>query len=188
MAILGWYSCDASIQISVRHWHYFDDNWSITIKIIWYYSGDKVYDRCKHQVKHYPEVPEVLNKLKSLGYELAIASRTSATDDAESLLQLFNWNQYFTYKEIYPGMKTKHISSICKDSGAKYDQLLFFDDEHRNIRDLTAINVCSILVENGVNLNTIQHGIDTFLNQMRWNTYSIDCYLGTNLCLLKLKN
>lgn len=112
-------------------------------------------------------MPEVLNKLKSLGYELAIASRTSATDDAESLLQLFNWNQYFTYKEIYPGMKTKHISSICKDSGAKYDQLLFFDDEHRNIRDLTAINVCSILVENGVNLNTIQHGIDTFLNQMR---------------------
>lgn len=141
--------------------------------------GDKVYDRNKQHVKYYKEVPAVLEKLKSLRYELGIASRsvtsseiliiyilfyrTSATKEAEDLLRLFNWNQYFSYKQIYPGTKTTHINRICKDSNSAPANILFFDDESRNIRDLSAINVCSILVHDGVTMEVVRKGIQIFV-------------------------
>jgi len=124
--------------------------------------NEKVVDRHQQHIKHYEEVPAVLEKLNSLGYELAIASRTGAIEEAEHLLHLFEWNQYFTYKEIYPGSKVRHINSICKRSGTKLNEIIFFDDEHRNIRDLTQIQVCSILVEQGVNFQVVKNGIEHF--------------------------
>ncbi|XP_017482488.1 PREDICTED: magnesium-dependent phosphatase 1-like [Rhagoletis zephyria] len=127
-------------------------------------KGDKVYDRNNQHVTYYKEVPAVLEKLISLGYELGIASRTGAIEEAEDLLRLFNWNQYFSYKQIYPGTKTTHIKRISKDSGVKLSEILFFDDESRNIRDLTAINVCSILVHSGVTMEVVRKGIQTFVN------------------------
>lgn len=34
--------------------------------------------------------------------------------------------------EIYPGSKLKHFSSLHRRTGIPYEQMLFFDDEHRN--------------------------------------------------------
>lgn len=43
--------------------------------------------------------------------------------------------------------------------------MIFFDDEQRNIRDLTELGVLSILVKNGVNNNVIKEGLDKFANR-----------------------
>jgi magnesium-dependent phosphatase 1 len=54
-------------------------------------------------------VPEVLEYLKNEGISVAAASRTSEIKGANQLLDLFGWNKYFKYKEIYPGCKLNHF-------------------------------------------------------------------------------
>ncbi|KAI4502741.1 hypothetical protein M0802_001785 [Mischocyttarus mexicanus] len=113
-------------------------------------------------VRYYKDVPDILNKLLVEGYELGIASRTSEIKGAKQLLNLFDWEKYFKYKEIYPNVKTAHFSQIKKLSNVEYKDMLFFDDEQRNITDLKKIGVLSILVENGVTHEVINNGLKIF--------------------------
>ena len=130
--------------------------------IIFFFSG-KVYDMQKRHVKPYPESTKALEYLHEKGYELAIASRTSEIEGAQQLVNLFNWNKYFKYKEIYPGCKIAHFSKFCKASGFKHEEMLFFDDEHRNIVDLSGKGVTCLLVPNeGVTLKLIAEGLKKF--------------------------
>jgi magnesium-dependent phosphatase 1 len=43
--------------------------------------------------------------------------------------------------------------------------MLFFDDEHRNIRDLEAHGVTSILVEQGVTMKVVEQGLKIFASR-----------------------
>jgi len=80
----------------------------IDLKIITHRNG-KVVDRNGREIKHFPEVPALLQRLVAEGFEIAAASRTHEVDGAHQLLQLFGWEQYFSYKEIYPGCKITHF-------------------------------------------------------------------------------
>ncbi|XP_071442940.1 magnesium-dependent phosphatase 1-like isoform X2 [Hetaerina americana] len=77
--------------------------------------GD-VLDQRGTKVKHYPEVPKVLQKLSSKGYDLAVVSRTGEVRGANQLLQLYGWDRFFKFKEIYPGQKTKHFERSGRSS------------------------------------------------------------------------
>nr|CAD7394900.1 unnamed protein product [Timema cristinae] len=125
-------------------------------------SWNEVVDSRGEIIRYYPEVPEVLKKLANDGFILAVASRTSEIKGANQLLKLFDWDQYFKYKEIYPGSKVTHFNKIKKDSGVSFKDMIFFDDEQRNIRDLTQHGVVSILVKNGVNFKVIEEGLLQF--------------------------
>ncbi|XP_046608522.1 magnesium-dependent phosphatase 1-like [Neodiprion virginianus] len=125
-------------------------------------NGGQVVDALNHKIKYYPEVPEVLKELVKDGYELGVASRTGEIQGANQLLNLLGWDKYFTYKEIYPGCKVTHFSKIQKNSGVNLADMLFFDDEQRNIKDLTKMGVTSILVRNGVNKEVVQNGLRQF--------------------------
>jgi protein-disulfide isomerase-like protein with CxxC motif len=43
--------------------------------------------------------------------------------------------------------------------------MLFFDDEHRNIRDLEAQGVPSVLVERGVTMKVVEQGLKMFTSR-----------------------
>jgi len=45
--------------------------------------------------------------------------------------------------------------------------MLFFDDERRNIRDLEAHGVISVLVDRGVTMEVVEQGLKMFAS--RWN-------------------
>ncbi|KAF2896773.1 hypothetical protein ILUMI_09391 [Ignelater luminosus] len=122
----------------------------------------KIADFYGQIVKCYPEVPEVLNKLHQEGYVLAVASRTGEIEGAEELLELFGWNKYITYKEIYPGRKVTHFENFKKKSGIPLQDMLFFDDETRNINDLRSHGVTSILVKNGVTKGVVEAGLKQY--------------------------
>lgn len=60
------------------------------------------------------------------------------------------------------------FSFLCRiknQSSIDYKDMLFFDDEHRNIQDLNKVGVLSILVEHGVNHQVIQDALEKFTKE-----------------------
>ncbi|KAH0626143.1 hypothetical protein JD844_000936 [Phrynosoma platyrhinos] len=89
-------------------------------------------------------------------------SRTSEIQGATQLLDLFGINLYFRYTEIYPGSKVTHFQRLSQQSGIPLCQMLFFDDENRNIYDVSKLGVTCILVPNGMNLSLLDRGLEAF--------------------------
>ncbi|XP_069112624.1 magnesium-dependent phosphatase 1-like [Argopecten irradians] len=125
-------------------------------------SDGKVEDRNRKHVTFYPEVPAMLQRLHQEGYKLGVASRTMTTKEAEDLITLFDWDKYFHYREIYPGCKINHFKRFQFDSGISFKDMLFFDDEYRNIKDVGSLGVICIHAENGMNEAALKEGLDEF--------------------------
>ncbi|XP_012341063.1 magnesium-dependent phosphatase 1-like [Apis florea] len=125
-------------------------------------KGNDILDSHDQIIKYYKEVPDILKYLYEEGYELGIASRTSEIQGAKQLLNLFNWDNYFKYKEIYPGSKITHFSRIQKISETDYKDMIFFDDEYRNIKDIEKLGVTCIYVKNGINYTLVENSLKNF--------------------------
>uniref|UniRef100_A0A8I5TUM1 Magnesium-dependent phosphatase 1 n=1 Tax=Pongo abelii TaxID=9601 RepID=A0A8I5TUM1_PONAB len=125
-------------------------------------SDGTVRDRRGQDVRLYPEVPEVLKRLQSLGVPGAAASRTSEIEGANQLLELFDLIRYFVHREIYPGSKITHFERLQQKTGIPFSQMIFFDDERRNIVDVSKLGVTCIHIQNGMNLQTLSQGLQTF--------------------------
>lgn len=110
----------------------------------------------------YKDVPAVLEDLYSSGYQLAIASRTGEVKGANQLIQLFGWENYFAFKEIYPGCKIEHFNKLRLKSSIDFKDMIFFDDENRNITDVRSLDVTCIWVENGITKNLVEQGLKRF--------------------------
>jgi len=124
-------------------------------------KGDRVYDSWS-EMKLFPDTRGILQKLHSEGHTIGVASRTSATREAEKLLQLFDLNQYISFKEIYPGCKITHFQRLSKDSGVAHKDMLFFDDEYRNIRDLSQKGVTCVFLEGALTFDVLKNGLHQF--------------------------
>ena len=129
-------------------------------------KGGIVFDSFNEKVRDFPEVSSVLHWLHSEGYLMAVASRTGEVRGAKQLVKLFGWEKYFKYMEIYPGCKKKHFSRFRGESGIEYSDMVFFDDEGRNIRDLKEVGVVSVLVpHSGVTRKLVEEGLALFAKQ-----------------------
>lgn len=124
--------------------------------------GSQIVDAHGCRVRVYAESDSLLSSLHQQGYQMAVASRTSEINGAKQLLQLLDWQKYFQYTEIYPGCKREHFARLRRASGFGYDEMLFFDDEQRNIDDLRSVGVRSVLVNDGVTRHLVQQALDTF--------------------------
>lgn len=114
-------------------------------------------------VNPFPEVKDILVELKDSGIELAVASRTPEIKGARRLMESLGWDKYIPFKEIYPGCKTTHFENLMKHTHIPYKEMLFFDDEDRNIKDLTAVGVVSVLVDDhGVTRKSVRDGLLKF--------------------------
>ncbi|XP_011826361.1 PREDICTED: magnesium-dependent phosphatase 1 isoform X1 [Mandrillus leucophaeus] len=85
-------------------------------------SDGTVRDRRGQDVRLYPEVPEVLKRLQSLGVPGAAASRTSEIEGANQLLELFDLIRYFVHREIYPGSKVTHFERCYLHSYPEWNE------------------------------------------------------------------
>ncbi|MDA3880322.1 MAG: magnesium-dependent phosphatase-1 [Prolixibacteraceae bacterium] len=119
-------------------------------------KNGKVLDSCNAEMNLYPETISILEELKSEGYHLAVASRTDQPDWARELMILLKIDHYFDYKEIYPSSKTKHLGRIKDTSGYNFTQIIFFDDEYRNIADTQHLGVTAIHVKNGITRQLVE--------------------------------
>ncbi|XP_025115930.1 magnesium-dependent phosphatase 1-like isoform X1 [Pomacea canaliculata] len=130
----------------------------------------KVYDSHRRHVTYYPQVPEVLQNLHSQGYQLGIASRTSCRQEANELIHLFKWDRFFHFREIFPGSKTTHFRKLQKSSGFEYEDMIFFDDEHRNVVEVEQLGVLCIFVEDGVTKSLVQNALEQFANKRKMSS------------------
>jgi len=102
------------------------------------------------KISLYPDVLEIINELKRQNCQLALASRTEEPSWAVQLLELFNIRHLFEFEEIYPTRKTVHFNSIQAKSGVPYNKMVFFDDEYRNIEDVSKLGVRCVYVNRGI--------------------------------------
>ncbi len=116
----------------------------------------KLKDQDNRWIYLYPEVKEILFELKAHGHQIAIASRTNAPTIAKQLLHMFEIDHFFDAREIYPGSKLTHFDRIMKQLNVSADEIVFFDDEYRNIEDVRSIGVEAVLVENGLNKELVK--------------------------------
>ncbi len=109
-------------------------------------SDGVVMDRRGRVVTLYPDIPAILDQLDEMRVPIGIASRTYEPEWAESILRLLGIDDRFAYRAIYPSTKTQHFADLQRQSGIAYDEMLFFDDEHRNIRDVENLGVTAVEV------------------------------------------
>ena len=114
-------------------------------------NGDSILDAAGHKIRLYPHVMRILDECAQNGVRMALASRTDAPELARELLALFQIDSYFQYQEIYPGDKQKHLKKISNDSGIVLEDIVFFDDEMRNITSTQSIGVNAVWVSSGIN-------------------------------------
>jgi len=111
-----------------------------------------IRDEDDRKIQLYPDVKVILENLKKQNVQMGVASRTGAPDWADELMQLFDIKKYFDHFEIYPGSKLNHFRSIQEKTGFSYRDMVFFDDEYRNIDEVSSLGVKAVFVEDGVNL------------------------------------
>ncbi|KAL3620982.1 hypothetical protein CASFOL_035894 [Castilleja foliolosa] len=114
--------------------------------------------------KLYPQAKGILYALKDKGVHIAIASRSPTPDIANTFLDKLGLKSMFVAQEIFSSWthKTDHFQRINRKTRIPYNEMLFFDDEDRNIEAVSKMGVTSILVGNGVNLKALKQGLSSF--------------------------
>ncbi|MDF1738125.1 MAG: magnesium-dependent phosphatase-1 [Verrucomicrobiales bacterium] len=121
-----------------------------------------VSDSSGRRFRLYEEAEEILDQLESAEVSLALASRTERPDWAVELLNLWGLEERFLYHEIYPGSKVTHFESLRDRTGIHFREMLFFDDEERNITEVGRLGVHCHHVKNGVSLSLLEAALKSF--------------------------
>ncbi|EDO30201.1 predicted protein [Nematostella vectensis] len=129
-------------------------------------SNGNVTDRRGKRIKLYHDVMDVLYWLQKKSVPLAVASRTNEPEAGKELLKVLDIDKFFKYKEIYPGCKVTHFKEFNKQSGIAFSQMLFFDDEQRNIRDISHLGVTCILVPDGLSMELFKEGLSKYKQRL----------------------
>ena len=120
----------------------------------------KVVDRTSRHVRLYEDVHSILEHCRQEDIPMALASRTEQPEWARQLLKLLEITSQFAHAEIYPSSKLRHFAALKKASGIAYEEMIFFDDEMRNIREVNGLGVTSIYVERGMSADLFHAGLD----------------------------
>ncbi|KAM3450084.1 hypothetical protein MY3296_006392 [Beauveria thailandica] len=143
-------------------------------------------DRHGEDFAFYPDVPLILQLLprvaasssssssssSSTPIKLGVASRTSAVGIARDLLKMLHLpavqgqqkarragDAFDAGTEIYPGSKMRHFETLQKRTGIAYEDMLFFDDESRNM-ETEKLGVTMRLIRDGLTWAEVEKGVE----------------------------
>lgn len=127
----------------------------------YYRENGIIRDKDGRKISLYPDVKKILQLLNDQQITLAVASRTYTPDWADELMQLFDIRKYFNHFEIYPGSKVNHFHSLNTKTGFNFHEMIFFDDEYRNVDEVANLGVKSIFVDKGISLTLVESSLRT---------------------------
>jgi magnesium-dependent phosphatase 1 len=119
-----------------------------------------IFDQTGSHIRLYPDVLKILQYLQQSKKNIAVASRTNEPGWARDLLSKFGISHYFDQMEIYPGSKATHLKNISKKLNIPFHEIVFFDDEYRNIEDTGKLGVNPVLVSRGVTFEMVKRFIN----------------------------
>ena len=125
---------------------------------------ERVIDSGGRSLRLYSEVPLILKRLEAKRFPMGLASRSSQPLSARDLLKLFGISGSFAYQEVFPGSKLAQFENFAAASGSQYSEMLFLDDELRNVHEVGGMRVHCVEVKTGINLNVFESGLDLFLS------------------------
>lgn len=64
-------------------------------------------------------------------------------------------------KQVFPSStnKTEHMARVAKDLGCEYSDMLFFDDERRNVRNVSGLGAVSEEVPSGLTVDAFERAL-----------------------------
>lgn len=116
-------------------------------------------DRYGRIVTLYDGVNHALNFCEENNVDMALASRTEEPGWAGQLIEMLGISDRFKYKEIFPSTKVVHFKNLRNSSGEEFSNMLFFDDERRNIIEVGNLGVTSVYVEKGLSCKVFEEGV-----------------------------
>ena len=117
---------------------------------------DALIDREGYRLELFTDSRRVLEALLEKGYELAVASRSGEPEWAHEAMKKLDLVSYFSEILIFPGTKLTHFELLKKRLDCEYSEMLFLDDERKNLDDIAGIGVDCIHVRNGVEFSQIK--------------------------------
>lgn len=123
-------------------------------------DGDRVFDQSGKEFRLYAEVREILEELEDAGCALALASRTTRPEWADWLLKAWNLHGLFAHQEIYPSSKVRHFENLRTETNCSFGDMIFFDDEERNIHEVSTLGVTAVHVTNGLNRVVFEQALE----------------------------
>ena len=123
------------------------------------------------RIKAYPDVTEIVRTLRvdcmGRNDHIAIASRALNRSLALKAIDLFGWTPYISSFQIHPGSKVIHMNDIKFDlKFNKFNDVLFFDDDQRNLNELKSIGVVGYKLDpqTGLTITDVLNGLTLFDN------------------------
>ena len=132
------------------------DSWCDVTNPPYFWQNGKLLDQSGSWIRLYPDVIDIFKKLKKNNKKIVAASRTFEPDWANDLIHLFDIERFFDFKEIYPSGKIHHFRNIQNHFQVPYSEMVFFDDEYRNIDEVRQLGVKVVFVRNGININMVE--------------------------------
>lgn len=154
-------------------WPFWVDR-GINIELPFKHVGEnKVCDATGREVKSFPDIKPLLQRLHTEGYKIGIASEAFLKEECSRLVSLFGWDKYIDYKEIYPGSKIFHFVKIKKASGVEFCDMLYFDDEKEHLEEVagTCTGITTYWADRGVSEEIMEEAFLTFAKNRESSTY-----------------
>lgn len=133
----------------------------------------RVHDRGGDHVRLIGDSQRILHEIHlhwkdtKVGY----ASRTHYPKWASACLKLIEvapgvtMEDVVDVKEIYPGDKTTHFAHFKRKTGIEFHNMLFFDNEIRNVRDVASLGVVAVYTPHGMTMEHWHKGLAQFNQQ-----------------------
>ena len=121
-------------------------------------------------VKLLGDVRAIWRELHDAGVTVAVASRSDEPDWARECLRKFvvcdkgttMWDVAHPNVEIYKGSKQGHFRELHRKTSVPFSQMLFFDDDPANIRDVSSLGVTCVLTPKGVTRECFDQGMRAY--------------------------